>query len=336
MAHTFNGGAPRLTPARPRWRRMLPAPVRSMGRPLVHAWQRFQYNRAERQAREREERLDSEERKFVLDRATPIIEDVHGIRFVLYPHDRPNMLCLVKRAADVADFRVIPLFVKPGDIAFDIGAHVGTYSVLLSRLCTATGRVWAFEPAPDTYWRLRETLALNRCSNVVALESAVSDIDGTARINLFDPQFSEWNSLASPCFTAPDGTRVSPHESLDVPALTLDEFCAAEKIARVNFLKVDVEGFEVSVFRGAERLLRRRCVDYICFEISQTPLRAAGLEPREVFGALGERGYSSFRLNRATGTFEGPILDTSEDWANYYASPMDLTVQNGSVQNHDL
>jgi FkbM family methyltransferase len=296
-----------------------------MGRPLLRAWQ-YCYDISRGKWRiYRDGRADSQERRALLDKALPILEDVHGTRFVLYPHDHPNVLNLVRRAADVADFRAIPLLVGPGDVALDVGAHIGTYSVLLSRLCGTTGRVWAFEAVPETYWRLRETIALNRCGNVTALQVAIGDKNGRATMNLFEPQFSEWNSLGAPSMMPSDGVRVSPHQSVEVPAHTLDEFCEGEKIDRISFLKVDVEGFELFVFRGAERLLRERRVDYICFEISQEPLRAAGLETRQVFEALKGHGYSSFRLDRTTGKFEGPIDDTTEDWANYYASRMDLT-----------
>jgi len=300
---------------------MLPAPVRSTGRPLVHVWQRF---RAQRKTKLYERELERERNK-ILSGATPIVQDVHGFRFVVYPFDQPNLLTLVKRAADIADFQAIPHMVKPGDTTFDIGANVGIYSVLLSQLCGSIGRVWAFEPVPDTYWRLRENLALNRCGNVIAVQSAVCEKDGTAQINLFDAHFSEWNSLGMPSMFDRDGSRISPRQSIDVPACTLDQFCASEKIERVNFLKVDVEGFELSVFRGAERLLKEHRVDYVCFEISQESLKGAGVGSRQVFEALERYGYPSYGLDRATGTFYGPIRDTSEEWMNFYASTKDLT-----------
>jgi FkbM family methyltransferase len=288
----------------------------------VHAWQRRRHDR-EIKAHERE--LDRE-RSRILAGATPIVQDVHGCRFVVYPFDRPKVLDLVRRAPDLADFRAIPQLIRPGDIAFDVGANVGIYTVLLSGLCGPSGRVWAFEPVPDTYWRLRETLALNRCANVAPVQSAVCERDGTARLNLFDPQFSEWNSLGSPSMCNPSGVgRISPHQSIDVPASTLDLFCATEKIERVNFLKVDVEGFELAVFKGAEVLLRERRVDCLCFEISLESLKGAGMKSREVFEFLEACGYFSYSLDRATGKFCGPIHDTSEEWMNFYASTEDLT-----------
>ena len=66
---------------------------------------------------------------------------------------------------------------------------------------------------------------------------------------------------------------MSPARSVDVLGQTLDDFCEAKGVGRVNFLKAEVEGFELAVFQGADRLLRERRLDYLCFEISKEPLK---------------------------------------------------------------
>lgn len=291
--------------------------IRPLVRPYIHGWQWLHdYSRAKLR--------DYRDSRRVLPGDTLVAEDVYGTRFVLYPWDRPNLPYLYRHPYDVAEFQAIPRLVQPGDIAFDVGANIGIYSVLLSRLCGPVGRVWAFEPVPDTYWRLRETLALNRCENVTPLQVAICEKDGTARMNLFERQFSEWNSLGKPSMRSPNGNLVSPRQSVEVPAQTLDRFCVAQGIERINFLKVDVEGFELFVFRGAERLLKERRVDYICFEISKEPLKAAGVKSGQVYEALEAHGYRAYRFNTATGRFQGPVRDESESWTNFFASWRDL------------
>jgi FkbM family methyltransferase len=298
--------------------RLLPPWIRSVGRTCLHSWQHVH-------DLSRGEWRNLRDQHKALQRAPMIVRDIYDIRFVFYPWDRPNLLSLLRHPYDVAEFRAMPLLVRLGDTAFDIGANVGVYSVLLSRLCGSTGRVWSFEPVPDTYWRLRETLALNRCDNVVPVQTAIYEKSGSVKMNLFEARFAEWNSLGMPSMCAPHGNRVSPGRSISVQAQTLDELCEAERIDRINFLKVDVEGFEVSVFRGAERLLRERRVDYLCFEISKEPLKGAGVESREVFQALEAHGYASYRFDKTTGKFQGPVQDTSETWMNFFASFRDLS-----------
>jgi len=260
-----------------------------------------------------------------------VVQDCHDIRFVVYPWDRPKLAYLLERTGDVGEFSAFSTLVRPGDIAFDIGANVGIYSVLLSRLCSSSGRVWAFEPVPDTFWRLRETLALNQCNNVNAVQTAVCEKSGTVQMNLFEARFSEWNTLGRPSMQTPERNCVTPKNSIDVPSVTLDEFCAVQGIERVNFLKVDVEGFELAVFQGAERLLSENRVDFICFEISKAPLKGAGIESREVFEVLERHGYSAYRFNVSSGRFSGPIGDALDLWTNFYASRRDLSEMRASV-----
>ena len=270
-------------------------------------------------------RREARELREALAGATPILKDDHGVRFVLYPWNRPQALQFIHRSFDTADFRAISQLVQVGDVAFDVGANVGEYSVLLSRQCGAAGQVWAFEPVPDTYWRLRETLALNRCGNVTPVQAAVGDKSGTVQMNLFEPQYSAWNTLGMPEMVTPEGERVSPAKSVDVPSCTLDEFRRCEKIEKIHFLKVDVEGFEEAVFRGAAELLRERRIDCVCFEISQAPLKGAKATSRSIFAVLEGFGYLAYRFDDANGSFHGPIQDTTEYWANFYASWMDLS-----------
>lgn len=260
-----------------------------------------------------------------LRNAAVILQDVYGIRFILYPWNQPYLLHLVERSYDKTDMEAISLLVRKGDVVLDIGAHTGEYAVFLSRLCGVSGRVFAFEPVPETYWMLRENLALNRCENVVAAQKAICHKAGIAKMNLFEPQFSAWNTFGMPSMVTPEGKRVSPCQSVEVPTETLDDFCSAERIEQIDFLKVDVEGFEKFVFLGAERALRERWVNFICFEISQEPLRGAGVNSREVFHVLQERGYFAYRYDGPTRTFKGPVEDTSEYWGNFYASWRDLS-----------
>ena len=253
-----------------------------------------------------------------------ILQDAYGMRFAVYPWDRPNISKLLNRAYDKAEFQAFARLVRKGDVVFDVGANAGTHSVYFSRLCGESGRVVAFEPVPDTYWRLREVLALNRCENVTPVEKAVYERVGAVRINLFEPRFSAWNSLGRPSMPA-DGIRYTPSDSLEVAAETLDHFCRAQQIEQINFFKVDVEGFEKSVFLGARRLLEERRVDYVCFEISQDPLKGAESSARDVFEVLAEHGYLSYRFDEPTGTFQGPVQDCSEYWVNFFASWRDLS-----------
>ena len=264
---------------------------------------------------------DWSERRAVLRKADLIVQDKYGVRFVLYPWNAPFLLQLVRRSYDRAQLLAISRLVRPGATILDVGANIGTYSAFFSRLCGPEGRVFAFEPVPDTLRILKETLALNRCENVVPVEMALCDKVGIAQMYLFEPQYSGWNTMKTYKMTTPDGKRVVPTKSIEVPTDSLDHFCATEQIGRIDLLKVDVEGLEHLVLAGAHQLLCERRIEFVCFEINQEALEGAGgVKSRDVFGVLESHGYASFRFDVRGGKFQGPIHDTPEPWANFYAS----------------
>ncbi len=135
--------------------------------------------------------------------------------------------------------------VLPGMIVFDIGAHAGFFTLLLSRLVGPSGAVLAFEPLPANFRVLSENLALNSCSNARAIQSAVSDSSGALLLSVPDPD--SW-LLAAPSLPGETGP------SLQVPSISIDDF-VAQSAAPPDLLKIDIEGAELSVLHGAARTL---------------------------------------------------------------------------------
>ena len=253
-----------------------------------------------------------------------VVEDSFGFRFVLQLYERPQALELLERAHDRALFAAMRRLIRAGDVVFDVGAHVGEISVPAARLCGAQGKVYAFEPAEGSCARFVENTALNGCENIFLQRTAVGEHTGTVTMNVFPAAYSAWSSRGEPVYAGADGVPVSKSTRVDVPCTTLDEFCAAQQIARIHFLKVDVEGYERDVFRGAARLLKERKIDFICFEISQIPLKGAGRTAREVFETLEATGYAAYRFEERNETFDGPVRDSEEFWTNYFASYKNL------------
>lgn len=257
--------------------------------------------------------------------APRIFTDACGFRFVFQPWMRDDAKPLLERRGTSGQWAAIAQLIEPGDTVFDVGAHAGRFSAFVDPLVGDTGRVFAFEPVPESYWMLRENLVLNRCTRVIATQAAVGRATGRATMHLFPRQFSSWNSLGRPTMKTMTGQRLVPIESVQVPCLSLDAFCTEQAIERIDFLKVDVEGFERDVFLGASRLLGQGRIGRICFEISQDPLKGAGLAARDVFETLERFGYGVYAFDDAANRFTGPCHNSDEYWANYYASTESLT-----------
>jgi FkbM family methyltransferase len=137
-----------------------------------------------------------------------------------------------------AQTRLFERYVKPGAVVYDIGAHYGYYSLLSSTLAGEPGVVIAFEPSPDNLSRLRRHIELNRCTNVRVIELAVSDSEGIAHF--------ETRAGSGVGHLADDGP-------LEVRTTRLDTL--AEELPQPDVIKIDVEGAELGVLRGAAATL---------------------------------------------------------------------------------
>jgi len=130
--------------------------------------------------------------------------------------------------------------VKEGSVVYDIGAHVGFYTLLASVCVGATGRVFAFEPVPRNLYYLKKHIQLNNICNVTLSDTAVLDYVGWT---FFDE--GPGKSMA----------HVSSTGKLKVRTVTLDYLIENGEAPIPNFIKIDIEGSEMSAFLGARSLL---------------------------------------------------------------------------------
>jgi FkbM family methyltransferase len=136
-----------------------------------------------------------------------------------------------------------------GSTVFDVGAHVGEWTLLFSELVGPSGRVVAFEPDPVARASLRNNLEMNGISNVTVQQESLSDKAG--KVLLRAERFgSGLSSIVRP--HAPGG-----YSELEVEATTLDEYCGARALYP-NWIKIDAEGSEPLIVRGMHRLIEDR------------------------------------------------------------------------------
>ena len=183
------------------------------------------------------------------------------------------------------EMAVLAAFVRPGMRAIDVGANFGSYTRCLSGLVGATGEVWSIEPVPMTFDVLRSGVETLHSGNVMLLHSAVSDSVGMVRMQVpvyptGGENFYEARIVA--IAAANPGLR-----TVEVPAVSLDHLC--ERMPHVDLVKVDVEGHEWAVMRGADNLIRR-CRPVWLIEISGDP-DDTNTDAAKVFAFMHERGY---------------------------------------------
>jgi FkbM family methyltransferase len=132
-------------------------------------------------------------------------------------------------------------WLKEGDVVFDIGAHVGFYTLLGSLLVGRRGQVVAFEPVPRNLTYLKKHLQINSISNVEIVEAAVSERHGHGRLSS-GPSSSMWH------FDTQGG--------LEVQTVSLDELVLNAKLPPPNLIKMDIEGAEALALNGSAGVIR--------------------------------------------------------------------------------
>ena len=139
--------------------------------------------------------------------------------------------------------------IQDGDVVMDIGAHHGYYTLAFSRLVGPTGFVYSFEPLASNYRNLTRNVIKNDLGNVSTFEMAISDKIGEV------PFSDSSNTYAN---TLEQGSTVfSGSETTVVSCIDLDTFSSDYRVAKVDFLKIDVEGHELEVLHGAAATIRR-------------------------------------------------------------------------------
>lgn len=155
------------------------------------------------------------------------------------PASRGKVLRILGGTYEPEQTRLFEAHVGPGATVLDVGAHVGYYTLLSAVLAGPTGRVVAFEPSPENAAFLLRHVRINRLENVRVEQAAVSDRAGTAR-------FGSGSG---------SGTgHLAEAGELTVRTVTVDEVCAEHGLSP-DAIKIDVEGAEASVLRGARETL---------------------------------------------------------------------------------
>ncbi|HEY9811825.1 MAG TPA: FkbM family methyltransferase [Halomicronema sp.] len=139
--------------------------------------------------------------------------------------------------------------IKHGMTVIDVGANVGVYTFSAAQRVGSQGRVLAVEPFSGCVRCLEESCRINNISWVKVCAGAASDREGTVRLSLFSA--SELNEVT----TKESSPNMPPGSFEDVRCFTLDSLIDEENLSRVDFLKIDAEGHEMSVLAGSERIL---------------------------------------------------------------------------------
>lgn len=229
----------------------------------------------------------------------PFVVERGGRKWALSPQDYSNYDLFWFGAKDRWDLYHVERLLPDNATVFDVGANFGYYSVMLASKKNGASQCFSFEPSPTTYRMLEENIRLNNLSNVSAFQMGLSDTVGTAAIKVGDG-----NSGAT-FLTEGDGIRTT----------TLDAFCAEHpEVKSIDFIKLDIEGFEERFLRGGLKTLQRTH-PVILIELNPVTLPRAGSSVQSVVSLIRSLGYQLFEVRRDR-LVELTSLPNGEDHVN--------------------
>jgi FkbM family methyltransferase len=189
-----------------------------------------------------------------------------------------------------SELAFVERFLQPGMTVLDIGAHHGLYTLLAAKRVGPLGKVWSFEPSTRERKALKMHLRMNLCTNVNVQDAAVGDESGEATLHVVEAWAGGCNSLRPP--DIPAQTSVAK-----VKVIRLDDWLAQNGGQRVDFIKLDVEGAEWGVLKGAAKLLAERPRPVILAEVQDLRTAPWGYPAREIVGELERSGYEWFQIS---------------------------------------
>ena len=218
-----------------------------------------------------------------------------GMKMLVDPSD------LAGRALYLSGYQghcLAPLFgsiLESGDGVVDVGANLGFFTLLGSRLVGPGGCVHAFEPVPKTMGFLEKNVELNAPANVVLHAEALSEASGSVELNLPTDHSggSSFRDLGE-----------SSSEAVEVRCIALDSLL--DSLPRIKLVKIDVEGAELLALRGMRELLRRDH-PYIVSEIHDSWIRALGGSAADLFEYLRGFGYDFYLASGISHLEEPPL-----------------------------
>jgi FkbM family methyltransferase len=176
-----------------------------------------------------------------------------------------------------------------GAVVVDIGANVGYYSLVAASHIGSSGRIYAFEPMSKQFERLMENILRNQLSQITALKLALSD-----RVQAAIMQLNDLHNIGAASLRPTNG----PSGVCEtVECTTLDLFAESEGLSQLDVIKIDVEGLELAVLRGATKTLDR-FQPVILVEVVDSFQREAGSTREELYTWLEQSGYQPYRVKR--------------------------------------
>jgi FkbM family methyltransferase len=191
---------------------------------------------------------------------------------------------------------IVRTFVTPGDVCVDVGANIGWYTTLMQKLVGARGSVHAFEPVPTTFNILTDNVASNDHSGSVILNNlALGEEAGEVEMHTFDDRSTGHASIS-------DFGDATAH-GIPTQMIRLNDYLSEKRLEDVKFVKIDIEGAELSMLKGSSRLFEQTTPPIIVIEAALATTQAFGYLPDDLLDLIGSRrDYYFYEVDNIDGS----------------------------------
>lgn len=202
--------------------------------------------------------------------------------------------------------------ITPGMHIVDIGAHIGYFSRMYSKLVGESGIVYCFEADPENYALLEKNT--KGLVNVSLHKVAVSEKNGTIDFYHID------NSTGCHSIVSPD----SPSKKITVDSVTLDSLIERGEVVDVDLIKIDIEGGEPFAFRGMEKLLRSSAKVKIVAEYNEASLVSGGTSGADFLKQIASYGFTIYFITKNGLVAQSAIPE--DEQRSYFSRPGDVNL----------
>ncbi len=219
---------------------------------------------------------------------------------------------------DRGQVRLLKELLKPNDVFFDIGANIGVISLIAANILSE-GYVHAFEPSEHHLQKLLRNIRANGFQNLQVNPFGLSDEEAVHELYLPVEQENQIRNTGRATVNEIENED-EDFKKETIETRTLDSYVEEKGVNRIDFMKIDVEGEELSVLRGGRETIDRLEPD-VTMELNRNHLDRAGARPQEVLSFWNEHHYSVFRIG-----YDGEIIPVEntaqlETHQNLYCCP---------------
>lgn len=174
---------------------------------------------------------------------------------------------------------------KKGMVVLDIGANIGYFTLIASKLVGDKGKIYAFEPAPNNLKYLRKNIQINKVKNVEIVNKCVSNEDKIILLYLNKEDHSSHSII-----------NIKQQKSIDVSAITLNKMFKKDSFV-INFIKMDIEGAEMNALIGMNEIIEKNKVTYILTEVNLRIMKKLGKKIKDFISQLDRFSFKYYIIN---------------------------------------